>query len=177
MNKDKKKTIYLGNKILLRSGLTFGLGTEPEAEENATTPHRPRPTAHGPLSETPCACWHHPSSTPRKLSRWSTSAVAHHDDSVLDVVILGGAWRGSSAAPSTRGGATRHGDICFDQFTHLQVSATRSFADRRAKYEIECSHASAQGCTRKRGRDSPQADCPGHNQMPRTRDRIGPRSY
>ena len=48
MNKDKKKTIYLGNKILLRSGLTFGLGTEPEAEENATTAHGPRPTAHGP---------------------------------------------------------------------------------------------------------------------------------
>ena len=158
-------------------GSSSSKGTQPEAEENATTPHRPRPTAHGPLSETPCACWHHPSSTPRKLSRWSTSAVAHHDDSVLDVVILGGAWRGSSAAPSTRGGATRHGDICFDQFTHLQVSATRSFADRRAKYEIECSHASAQGCTRKRGRDSPQADCPGHNQIPRTRDRIGPRSY
>ena len=61
------------------------------------TAHGPRPTAHGPLSETPCACWHHPSSTPRKLSRWSTSAVAHHDDSVLDVVILGG--RGEAPAP------------------------------------------------------------------------------
>ena len=83
----------------LQRGLTFGLGTDPEAEENATMPHRPPPTAHGPLSETPCACWHRPSSTPRKASHWNTSAVAHPEDSVLDVVILGGARRGLQRRP------------------------------------------------------------------------------
>ena len=53
INKDKKISIYLGNKILLRSGLTFDVGTEPEAEENATTPPPPPPTARSPRPHAP----------------------------------------------------------------------------------------------------------------------------